>query len=75
MSDYEIIKKPTMIKIIIALSNGPKTLSGLARELGSNKPRLKRYLRMLEEMGIVEKDGHVYKLKRMPRIFSNSCNS
>jgi len=51
----EILKKPTAIKALMVLKErGPLTLSSLARELGTNKARLKRYMVMLAEQGLVE---------------------
>jgi len=61
-----------MIRVLLVLEGGPKTLSSLARELGTNKKRLKDYLRDLEDMGYVEKVGRAYELRKMPEFLSKS---
>ncbi len=52
----EILKKPTMLKALLVLSERPMTLSALARTLGTNRQRLKGYLEELERMGLVKEE-------------------
>ena len=67
-----LLKRPTMIKILICLKERPRTLSSLSRELGVSKPRLKVYLNELISMGYVDVEGsgtRIYKLRRFPKLF------
>jgi len=78
ISEDRLLRRPTMLRILISLSEGPKTLSFLSKELGVNKPRLKKYLEELEELGFVEAEYNgmkLYKLKRIPELFNNTRNS
>lgn len=71
-SDEALLRRPTMIRILIRLKERPRTLSALSRDLGISKPRLKVYLNELVDMGYVEVEGsspRVYKLRRFPRLF------
>ncbi|UXD21704.1 DNA-binding protein [Ignicoccus pacificus DSM 13166] len=59
-----------MIKALLKLKEEPRSLSSLARELGTNRKRLKEYLKFLEEEGYVERIGGVYMIKKVPSFLS-----
>lgn len=50
----KLAKRPTYIKILSLLCEGPTSLSKLVRETGSKRSRVKQYLRDLIDEGLVE---------------------
>ena len=58
---FRALSSPTRIKILQKLRNNEMHLSGLARELGISKPVTSRHIKILEEIGLIEK-----------RIFGNT---
>ncbi|ALU11326.1 ArsR family transcriptional regulator [Ignicoccus islandicus DSM 13165] len=63
----KLFRRPTVVRAILLLQEeGELNLNALAKRLGTNRHRLKKYLDELSEYGIVEKTSNtpaVYKLK------------
>ena len=58
---FRALSSPTRIKILQMLNNNELHLSGLAREIGISKPVTSRHIKILEEVGLINK-----------RIFGNT---
>jgi DNA-binding transcriptional ArsR family regulator len=58
---FRALSSPTRIKILQKLRNNEMHLSGLARDLGISKPVTSRHIKILEEVGMIDK-----------RIFGNT---
>ena len=58
---FRALSSPTRIKIIQKLRNNEMHLSGLARDLGISKPVTSKHIKILEEVGLIDK-----------RIFGNT---
>lgn len=61
---FRALSSPTRIKIIQKLRNNEMHLSGLARDLGISKPVTSRHIKILEEVGLIDKRivGNIYLL-------------
>ncbi len=47
------LSEPTRILILYALSETPRNVSELTKELGSNQPTISRHLKVLRDRGLV----------------------
>ena len=62
---FRALSSLTRIKILQRLNNNEMHLSGLAKEIGISKPVTSRHIKILEEVGLIDKKvfGNTYILK------------
>ena len=63
-----VLLHPERRRLVVALSLGPDSASGLARRLGESRQRLNYHLRLLEEAGLVELAEERWKGSKPERV-------
>ena len=69
-----VIKEPMRVRIILALTGGPKTVNELVAAMGLKQPTISNHLRVLTDNNMVKRrrDGrHAYyslSTKKIPRV-------